>query len=29
MVDLGMHEFNDLNTGNVTPEELFMNDYAE
>ena len=28
MVDLGMYEFKDLNTGKITPGELFMNSYA-
>ena len=29
MVDLGTYEFRDLNTGNIKPEELFTNAYAE
>ena len=29
MVDLGMYEFKHLNTGNITPEESFMNIHAE
>ena len=29
MVDMGMYEFKYLNTGNITPEELFMNVYTE
>ena len=29
MVDLGTYEIINLNTGNITPGELFMNDYAE
>ena len=28
MVDLGMYEFKDLNTGKITPEELFTNTYV-
>ena len=29
MVDLGKYEFKYLETGKITPEESFMNDYAE
>ena len=29
MVDVGIYEFKDLNTGEITPEESFINDYAE
>ena len=29
MVDTGMYEFKYLNTGNIKPEELFMNVYTE
>ena len=29
MADLGTYEFRVLNTGNVTPEELFLNFYIE
>ena len=29
MVDLGMYEFKDSETGKITPEESFMNSYAE
>ena len=29
MVDIGTYEFKNLNTGNITPEELFMNDCVE
>ena len=29
MVDWGTHEFKKLNTGKITTEELFMNDYTE
>ena len=29
MVDLGIYEFKDLNTGEIKPEELFPNNYAE
>ena len=29
MVDLGMYEFTDLETGKTKPEESFMNDYTE
>ena len=29
MLDMGTHEFKDINTGNITPEELFTNTYAE
>ena len=29
MVDMGTYEFKDLNTGNIKPEELFMNAYIE
>ena len=29
MVDLGMCEFKDLNTGEIKPEQSFINDYAE
>ena len=29
MVDLGMYELKNLNTGNITPEELFVNYYKE
>ena len=29
MDNLGTYEFKDLNTGVITPEELFMNAYAE
>ena len=29
MLDLGIYEFNYLNTGEITPEELFTNSYAE
>ena len=29
IVDLGTYEFKYLNTGKITPEEIFMNYYAE
>ena len=29
MFDLGTYKFKDLTTGNITPEELFTNAYAE
>ena len=29
MVDLGTYIFRDLNTGKITPEEFFTNDYFE
>ena len=29
IVDLGTYEYKDLETGKITPEELFMNAYAE
>ena len=29
MVDLGTYEFTDLNTGEIIPEEFFMNDLVE
>ena len=29
MVNLGTYQFKDLNTGKITPEESFMNAYAE
>ena len=29
MVDLGTYIFKDLNTGKITPEELFTNAYAK
>ena len=29
MVDLGMYEFKDLNTGKITLKELFTNSYIE
>ena len=29
MLDLVIYEFNYLNTGEITPEELFTNAYAE
>ena len=29
MVDMGTYEVKDLNTGRITPEELFINAYAE
>ena len=29
MVNIGSYEFEDFNTGNITPEELFMDAYAE
>ena len=29
MVDLGTYEFKDLNTGEITPEQLFTNAYTE
>ena len=29
IVDMGMYEFKYLNTGNITPEEYFMNVYSE
>ena len=29
MFDMGVYEFKDLNTGGITPEEFFMNDYTE
>ena len=29
MVDPGTYEFKDLNTGNIIPEKLFMNDQEE
>ena len=29
MVDFGMYEFKYLNTGKITPKELFMNAYME
>ena len=29
MVDLGTYEFIDLNTGEIIPEEFFMNDLVE
>ena len=29
MVDLGTYVFKYLNTGEITPQELFMNSYAE
>ena len=29
MVDLGKYEFKYSNTGNITPEEQFTNDYLE
>ena len=27
MVDLGKHKYKNLNIGEITPEELFTNDY--
>ena len=29
IVDLGMNKFKYLNTGNITPDESFMNAYTE
>ena len=29
MVDIGVYELKNLNTGNITPEELFVNYYKE
>ena len=29
MVDLGTYTFKDLNTGEITPEESFTNDYVK
>ena len=29
MVDLGTYEFKYLNTGKITPEEFFTNDYVK
>ena len=29
MVDVFMYEFKNLNIGNITPEQSFMNDYPE
>ena len=29
MVDMGTYEFKDFETGKITPEEYFMNAYAE
>ena len=29
IIDLGMYEFNDLNTGNITTEEILLNIYSE
>ena len=29
MVDLGTYEFQYLNTGNIMPEQVFTNNYAE
>ena len=29
MIDLGTYSFKYLNTGKITPEELFMNSYVE
>ena len=29
MVDVGTYEYKYLNTGNITPEESFMNSHAE
>ena len=29
MVDIGTYEFKYLNTGEITPKEVFMNYYAE
>ena len=29
MVDLGTKAFNNLNTGKITPEYIFTNDYTE
>ena len=29
MVNLGMYEFKKLNTGNINPEKLFINDFVE